>query len=177
MLRITAREEVLAILQHDSFIVHLMRRLDMLLVAAALGAALLAACAAVHFQTPSVTPTAVDLVDAQITEQRFKVTLHVENPNDRELPIKYVKCSLEIQGVEVGRGESAAPFSVPAHGASDFDLIVTTNAADSLPNLIVRLVRGGELPTYRLSGTVNPDIAWIPPIPFSKSGQITLPSQ
>jgi len=140
-------------------------------------AALLAACATAHFQAPDVTPTAVELVDAQITEQRFKVALHVQNPNDRALPIKSVKCSLEIQGVEVGRGESNAPFNVPAHGESDFDLIVTTNAAESLPNLIVKVIRGGELPSYRLSGSVNPDIAWLPPIPFWKSGQITLPSQ
>jgi LEA14-like dessication related protein len=151
------------------------RRRGRVVLAAA--AVFLGACAAVHFQTPDITPTAVELVDAQITEQRFKVTLHVQNPNDRALPIKSVDCSLEIQGVEVGRGESTAPFSVPAHGESDFDMIVTTNAANSLPNLIVRLVRGGELPSYRLSGSVNPDIAWLPPIPFWKSGQITLPSQ
>jgi len=54
---------------------------------------------------------------------------------------------------------------------------VTANAAASLPNLIMRLVQGGgQLPSYRLSGTVNPDIGWLPPIPFSKSGQITLPN-
>ncbi len=145
-----------------------------LLVLAA-AAALLAACAAVHFQAPDITPTAVELVDAQVTEQRFKVTLHVQNPNDRALPIKSVNCSLQIQGVEVGRGESTAPFSVPAHGESDFDMIVNTNLATSLPDLILRLVRGGELPSYRLSGSVNPDIALLPPIPFSKSGQIAPP--
>ena len=91
--------------------------------------------------------------------------------------IKWVNCALEIQGVELGRGEINEPFNVPAHGETDVDMIVTTNAAASLPNLIMRLVQGGgQLPSYRVSGTVNPDIGWLPPIPFSKSGQITLPN-
>ena len=140
-------------------------------------AVLLSACAVMHLQAPDITPTAVELVDAQLDQQRFKVTLHVQNPNDRALPIKYVKVALEIEGVEVGRGESSESFNVPAHGETDFDMIVTTNVASSVPDLLVRVVRGGKLPSYRISGTVNPDIAYLPPIPFWKSGQITLPSQ
>jgi LEA14-like dessication related protein len=151
--------------------VRLHRRLLVLLAVAAL----LSACAVTHLQAPDITPTAVELVDVQLNQQRFKVALHVQNPNDRALPIKSVNCTLEIQGVEVGQGESSAPFSVPAHGESDFDMIVTTNLATSMPNLIMRVVRGGELPSYRLSGSVNPDITLLPPIPFSKSGQLTLP--
>ena len=140
-------------------------------------AVLLSACAVMHLQAPDVTPTAVELTDVALDQQRFKVTLHVQNPNDRALPIKYVKVALEVEGVEVGRGESSEPFNVPAKGETDFDMIVTTNVASSVPDLLVRVVRGGKLPSYHLSGTVNPDIAYLPPIPFWKSGQITLPSQ
>ena len=136
---------------------------------------LLGACAVTRLQAPDITPTSVELVDAQVMEQRFKVGLHVQNPNDRALPIKSVNCALQIEGVEVGRGESSAPFNVPAHGESDFDLIVTTDLASSIPNLAMRLFRGGDMPSYRLSGSVNPDIAWLPPIPFSKSGQLAIP--
>jgi LEA14-like dessication related protein len=139
-------------------------------------AVLLTACAAVHFQAPDITPTAVELMDVQLNQQRFKVTLHVQNPNDRALPIKSVNCALQIEGVEVGRGESTEPFSVPAHGETDFDMVVITNFATSVPDLILRLARGGQLPSYRLSGSVNPDITLLPPIPFSKSGEITPPS-
>ena len=147
------------------------------LVALLAPAMLLSACAATRLQAPDVQPTAVELMDAALDQQRFKVGLHVQNPNDRALPIKWVHCALEIEGVELGRGEINEPFNVPAHGESDVDMIVTTNAAASLPNLIMRLVQGGgQLPSYRVSGTVNPDIGWLPPIPFSKSGQITLPN-
>jgi len=133
---------------------------------------LVAGCAAVNFQTPEITPTSVEVIDAQVLEQRFKVHLHVQNPNDRALPIKSVSCTLAISGVDVGHGESAEPFSVPPKGEGDFDMIVTTNLANSVPGLLVRLVQGKELPTYRLSGWVNPDIRFMPSIPFEKSGQI-----
>lgn len=139
-------------------------------------AVLLSACAVMHLQAPDITPTAVELTDVQLNEQHFKVTLHVQNPNDRALPIKYVKCALSVEGVEIGHGESVTAFNVPAHGETDFDMVVTTNIASSVPDLLVKVARGGQLPSYRLSGTVNPDIAYLPPIPFSKSGQITLPS-
>jgi len=140
-------------------------------------AMLLSACAVMHLQAPEITPTAVELTDVALDQQHFKVTLHVQNPNDRALPIKYVKCALSVEGVEVGHGESATAFNVPAHGETDFDMLVTTNVASSVPDLLIRVARGGKLPSYRISGTVNPDIAYLPPIPFWKSGQITLPSQ
>jgi LEA14-like dessication related protein len=133
---------------------------------------LLAGCAAANLQAPEITPTTVELIDAQVLEQRFKVQLHVQNPNDRALPIKSVSCTLAVSGVDVGHGESTEPFSVPARGEGDFDMVVTTNLATSMPNLLLRLAQGKELPTYRLSGTVNPDIRFMPSIPFEKSGQI-----
>ena len=137
---------------------------------------LLSACSLTRLKAPDITPTSVDVVDVQLTQQRFKVGLHVQNPNDRSLPIKSAHCTLQIQGVEVGQGETTEPFDVPAHGESDINMIVTTNIATSVPNLVTRLFSAGDLPTYRLSGSVNPDIAWLPPIPFSKSGQINLPN-
>ena len=143
---------------------------------AALGVAvLLGSCAVTHLQTPTITLVSVDLADVQIQEQHFTVHLHAQNPNDRPLPIKSVSGTLEIAGVKVGQGKSVAPFSVPARGEADFDLLVTTNLATSVPNLLLRVLQRGELPDYHVSGWVNPDIALLPPIPFTKSGQITIP--
>ncbi len=145
-----------------------------------LGALLAAAlqcggCALTQLQAPAITAESVELTDVGITEQHIKVRLHVQNPNDRPLPIKSVTCSLQVEDVEVGKGASAAPFTVPAHGETDFDLLVTTNFASSVPNLLRRVLQGSGLPKYQLSGWVNPDIAMMPPIPFSKSGQIAPP--
>ena len=146
----------------------------------AIGLAVLSSgCALSKLQAPAITPLSVELTDVQVNEQNFKVRLDVQNPNDRPLPIKSATCTLEIQGVNVGKGESAAPFTVPAHGDIEVDLLVTTNLLVSVPDLFQRLfqrvLQQGTLPDYHFSGWINPDIALVPPIPFSKSGQITLP--
>lgn len=138
-------------------------------------AILLSGCALTRLQTPAITPETVELTDVALDQQQFLVRLHVENPNDRTLPIKSVSCNLQIEGVDVGKGESAEPFSVPAHGDAEFDMIVKTNLAASVPDLLRRLIAGGQLPRYQFSGWVNPDITLIPPIPFAKSGQLGTP--
>lgn len=141
---------------------------------AALAAIVLGACALTHLQTPAINAESVQLTEVALDEQRFIVHVHVDNPNDRALPIKSVSCTLQLADVEVGRGESAAPFAVPPHGDTDFDMLVTTNFAASMPNLLRRVIQRGNLPEYHLSGWVNPDHALLPPIPFTKSGQIRL---
>jgi LEA14-like dessication related protein len=135
-------------------------------------AALLSGCSLMTLKAPSITPESVMLTDLRLDQQEFDVRLHVDNPNDRPLPIKSVTCTLEVEGIEVGKAASAAPFNVPALGSTEFDLHVTTNFASSVPNLLRRVLERGQLPEYHFSGWVNPDEALLPPIPFSKSGQI-----
>jgi LEA14-like dessication related protein len=137
-------------------------------------AVLLTGCALTGLKAPTITPETVEVTDLQIGVQRFKVRLDVQNPNDRPLPIKSVTCTLAIAGIDVGTGASAQPFSVPANGDTEFDLLVETNLASSVPDLLRRILTNGETPKYRFSGWVNPDIALIPPIPFSKSGELQL---
>jgi Late embryogenesis abundant protein len=139
--------------------------------------ALMGAC--VHLQAPTVNLVAVELADVQLDEQHFTVRLHIQNPNNRPLPIKSVSCTLQIQGVEVGEGRSTEPFTVPAEGEAEFDALVTTNLTKSVPSLLPMLLSSvlqrGAAPGYHVSGWVNPDIALVPPIPISLSGKITVP--
>ena len=137
-------------------------------------ALLLQSCALTQLKAPTITPESVEVTDLQIGEQRFKVRLDVQNPNDRPLPIKSVSCTLAIAGVDVGKGASEQPFSVPANGDTEFDMVVETNLASSVPDLLRRVLTAGDAPKYRFSGWVNPDIALMPPIPFSKSGELEL---
>jgi LEA14-like dessication related protein len=138
-------------------------------------ALLLGGCALTSLQTPTITPQTVELTDAGLDQQQFRVQIHVQNPNDRPLPIKSVSCTLQVEGVDVGKGKSTEPFTVPAHGEADFDMIVSTNFAATVPGLLRQIIAGGQLPRYQFSGWVNPDITLIPPIPFSKSGQLGTP--
>lgn len=139
-------------------------------------AALLGGCSLTQLKAPAITPQTVTLTDLRLDQQQFDVSLHVDNPNDRDLPIKSVTCTLEIGGVEVGKGETAAAFVLPALGSTEVDLHVTTNFATSVPNLLRRVLERGQMPEYHFSGWVNPDVTLLPPIPFSNSGQIQIPA-
>ena len=144
-------------------------------LSATLGAGLvLGGCAYSHLQAPAVTPGAVELTEVALDRQRFLVHLHVENPNDQALPVKWVHCTLQVEGVDVGKGETTDPVNIPAHGDADFDMLVTTDFITSMPNVLRRLAQSGDPPQYHFSDWVNPDKALLPPIPFSKSGQVEL---
>jgi LEA14-like dessication related protein len=145
------------------------------LTAACAAAILLGSCAVMHLQAPGVSLTSVELTDVQLDHQQFTVHLHLQNPNDRPLAIKSVSCTLQVEGVDVGQGKSAGAFTLPADGDGDVEMLVTTNLASSVPNVLLRVVQGKQLPEYRLSGWVNPDNALLPPIPFSKSDRIAIP--
>ena len=142
---------------------------------ACVAAIFLGSCAVMHLQAPAISLTSVELTDVQIDQQQFRVQLHVQNPNDRPLAIKSVSCTLRVEGVQVGQGKSVGAFTVPANGESDVEMLVKTNLATSVPNLLLRVLQRKELPEYELSGWVNPDSALLPPIPFSKSDRITIP--
>ncbi len=53
--------------------------------------------------------------------------VNVENPNDRELPIKGIDYKLFLEGDSFAEGVSNKPFTVPAQGDTDFDMTVRTN--------------------------------------------------
>ena len=96
-------------------------------------AALLGACAlAPQLQTPHLSVTEVQLVGSDLWQQRLRVRMHVQNPNDRAIAVKGLEYTLEVEGQQFASGESAASFTVPALGETDFDMNVTTNLAGAL---------------------------------------------
>jgi len=130
--------------------------------------------------TPRLTPPALTVVDVQLQgsdlwEQHLKVRMHVQNPNDRALPIKGLEYTLEVEGQRFASGESAASFIVPARGEAEFDMNVTTNLAGTLLKL---LARGSDTLSqsvaYRLSGKVSLSQGLLRSLPFDEHGEFKL---
>ena len=146
------------------------------LAGALVGAALLGACTLIGppFERPQLSIVGVQLTDAQLLEQHFIVTLRVQNPNGRALPIRAIECTIELAGERFGQGMNAAAFTVPGHGEASFDMLVSTNLAASLPRLLPRLKDAREPLAYRLAGTVSTDLAFLRSIPFDQGGELHL---
>jgi LEA14-like dessication related protein len=135
-----------------------------------------AGCAAIvpKLETPKLEVVAVELLDAQFTQQRFNVTMRVQNPNDRELPIRGLSYSMQLAGEEFGTGQSDKAFTVPALGEAEFTMTVTTNLATSLLKILPKLEKSPQSLDYRLTGRVETDWTFLRTIPFSESGKLPM---
>jgi LEA14-like dessication related protein len=139
-------------------------------------ALVLAACAlAPKLEAPKLSIVGVQIVSADLFTQRLKVRVHVQNPNDRILPVKGLEYTIEVEGEQFASGESAASFEVPALGEAEFDMNVTTNLAGALLKVLARgpNARGQEV-SYRLSGKVSLSEGLFRSIPFKQQGTFKL---
>jgi len=145
-------------------------RLCMLLALAAT-----AGCSAFgpKLETPRLTLLSVGMTSADVFNQHFLVRMHVTNPNDRDLPIKFIEYQLFLQGDSFAKGTSSRPFVIPALGETEFDLTVRTHFVSSVGRLLSRL-HGSQQVEYVIEGTVHADRGLVRKIPFREGGIVDL---
>ncbi|HEY0767604.1 MAG TPA: LEA type 2 family protein [Steroidobacteraceae bacterium] len=141
-----------------------------------LAALLLGACAlAPKFTPPRLSIVNVQILNSDLWEQRLKVRMRVQNPNERTLPVKGLEYTVEVEGQEFASGVSAASFVVPAMGEAEFDMNVTTNLAGTLIKLLGRGSDAlGQSVAYRLVGKIALSQGLMRSIPFEERGTFTL---
>ena len=137
--------------------------------------ALAAACSMMgpKIEVPRLTLVRVAMTSADIFNQQFLVRIHVENPNDRELPIKGIDYKLFLEGDSFAEGLSNKPFVVPALGETEFDMTVRTNFVSGAGRLLSRL-NGRTQVQYVVEGKVLTDIGIAKKIPFQETGTVDL---
>jgi LEA14-like dessication related protein len=135
--------------------------------------ALLCGCVTTQFESPKLSIISVGLVSADLFNQQFRLRLHVENPNSRELPIKSIDYQIQLQGEPFADGSSGQAFVVPANGHAEFDALVNTNLIGSIGKLVNKTDDSGLL-QYTLSGNVQLSSGWLRRIPFSERGSVPL---
>lgn len=124
-------------------------------------------------KAPRLALIAVAMTSADIFNQQFLVRMNVENPNDRELPIKGLDYKLFLEGDGFARGSLNKPFVVPANGEIDFDITVRTNFVSGVGRLLSRL-NGRTQVNYSVEGTLLTDIRFLKKIPFNETGSVNL---
>jgi LEA14-like dessication related protein len=124
--------------------------------------------------TPTLTVVGVQLGGSDLITQHLKVRVHVQNPNDRTLPVKGIEYTLDVDGQPFATGDSAASFVVPALGEAEFDMNVTTNMAGTLVRLLARGPDASAKVPYRLSGKISLSQGWLQSIPFEQHGTFRL---
>jgi LEA14-like dessication related protein len=133
----------------------------------------LTACSTPKLAVPKLALVSVAMTSADIFNQQFLVRVNVQNPNDRELPITGIDYKLFLEGDSFAEGVSNKPFTVPAQGDIDFDMVVRTNFVSGAGRLLSRL-NGRDQVQYVVEGKVLTDISMLKKIPFQESGTVSL---
>jgi LEA14-like dessication related protein len=149
----------------------LMRSAAIVLAALALGAC--SACAP-KLQSPRLSIVDVETLKSSLWEQRLRVHLRVENPNNRALPVAALSYSIEVAGQELAHGAANDSFIVPALGETEFATDVSANVAGALLTLLSRGQEANDAIDYRIVGKVSLAEGLVRSIPFEHQGSFKL---
>lgn len=138
-------------------------------------ALLLTACAAQEtlVSSPTVNLNQVQMSRLSFSGQTFLLRFDVSNPNPFPLPVTCVRYSVRLGEYRFASGETRGEFSVPAAGDGSFTISVDLDMLQQSPQLSSLLMRGvRDGIDYELRGSLDLDIPFTKPIPFSSSGAI-----
>lgn len=126
----------------------------------------LAACTGLPFQAqaPKVRVADVDIKSLGLLEQRFDVSLKVDNPNDFDLKIEGLEFDLEVNGRPFAKGGSQDAALIPAASGAVLHVEAVTRSRDLVGQLKALPPQALEdgIP-YRIEGRVKTDrTGWLP---------------
>lgn len=117
------------------------------------GLLVLAGCAGLPFglEKPDVSIAGIRLLDGNLIEQRFVLTLRITNPNRVEIPIEGLNFDLDLNEQPFARGVSNRALVVPRLGEATMDVTVSTGLNGWLRQL-GELGKGRDKADYRIRG-------------------------
>jgi len=138
--------------------------------------ALLSACAALQTQLerPNIGLVDLDLQQVGLLEQRFVITLNVQNPNGIAIPVRGMSYALQIAGQDFARGVSPQSFTVPAYGEQRVQVEMSTNMLSALRQVQTLLKGSTDQVNYKLAGKLDVDVLGGVTLPFENTGEFKL---
>lgn len=135
---------------------------------------LLAGCAGLPSpQPPSVALERVELMRMSMTEQRFRLTLDVGNPNAVALPLTGIRYRLEVDGTELGAAASDQTHRLPAGEQTSIALELTVDSV----RLLGQLSHWARDPSARVPYVLHTEVdlgAWPQPLTITHEGHADL---
>ena len=125
-------------------------------------------------EPPRVSLVSIEPVEVQLFEQRFRITLRIQNPNDREITIRGLDYEIVVNDRVFAQGVSGKPVTVPAWGENTAEVEVVSTLQRFMEQLEELGVRGEPTIDYAITGHVSVD--GIPfPVPFEYQDSLGLP--
>lgn len=123
--------------------------------------------------SPHVTLADLQVLEIGLFEQRYRVELRIQNPNDHPLAVRGMDFSLDLNGRDFASGVTPRAFSVPAYGEQRVAVDVVSNLARVFEQLRDLGRAQTRLLSYRLAGNLH--LADSPlRLPFQYAGELSL---
>jgi LEA14-like dessication related protein len=137
---------------------------------------LLTGCATLvtNLEPPAVRLVGLELMNSSLTQQRFRMTLTLDNPNGVPVPIRAMNYDVKLLGEAFASGGLNTPFTLPANGSETVKVDVAMDTLATLGNL-TRALRGapGAI-DYTVNGSLHVDLPFAKPLNVVHSGQVPL---
>jgi LEA14-like dessication related protein len=105
-----------------------------------------------HYTSVDVFVIGLTPAEGAALEQRVRVDLRIQNPNDRPLDAHGMRIQLDVNGQRLARGVSDAAFTVPRLGEATTSIVATTSLFDIARQIVV--LSGRQSISYVLEGEV-----------------------
>lgn len=139
-----------------------------------LSLALFSGCATFQPEPPEVRLADLAIERIGLFEQRYRIGLRMQNPNDRALDIESLRFDLALAGRSFADGVAAGGFTLPAGGEERVEVVVSSDLGSVL-DLLSDWVSGNRALPYRLSGEARL-AGWGISVPFAREGRLEMPS-
>ncbi len=120
---------------------------------------------------PRISLVGVELLSADLFEQRFRLRLRVQNPNAFALPITGLDYTVALNGERFASGVSNKPVTIPAYG----EAVVQTEVSSSLGSLLRQLQQLGRGASpgmhYQIKGSLSLE-NYAFTLPFDYQGEL-----
>ncbi|MBA1145754.1 LEA type 2 family protein [Ectothiorhodospiraceae bacterium WFHF3C12] len=138
-------------------------------------ALLVAGCAALRSQVeaPRVTLAAIGIESLGLLEQRFELTLRVQNPNGFPINISGMDYQVALNGAPFAAGVSNTGARVPASGEALVRVPVTANLLDTVQQVLKWRTAPPDAVEYALDGSVRLS-GFDLRLPFEYSGSVPI---
>jgi len=133
----------------------------------------IAGCAGLPANTEPlrVNLVGVRVVDMQLFEQRYALTIRVQNPNPQDFHVAGLDFGLSINGESFAEGVSNQRVAIPAYGEVVMEVQVSSSWFRLFDQIRALEENAGEDFKYRISGSVSLSDSWIR-LPFEREGRI-----
>ncbi len=133
----------------------------------------IAGCAGLPANTSAlrVNLLSMRVVDMQLFEQRYALSIRIQNPNPQDFQVAGLDFSLSINGEFFADGVSNQSVVIPAYGEAVTEVQVSSSWFRLFNQIRALQENTGEDFTYRISGSVSLSESWIR-LPFQREGRI-----